>query len=479
METNFSKTLERVIAEPLVEYLEENNLLNADQFGFRKNRSTTGKLLASIDRITIQLAKNQPFDTVLLDLSKAFDKLSIAKIVEAAINIGIRGKLLLWLIAYLSGRTAKIRIGETMSRPINAGSGVPQGSILGPILFLIAINGLPQNCPERELLLSFADDTEVGGVATNYEGIQHTLDSIYHHCTYLKLEMNADKCEIMHRGPNNALHDYVIGDTTLRKTNSARDLGIIRTTDNKSNDHIRVIARKANNFFRFFLASFVSRSASTVLSIYKTFIRSILDYSSPCWSPHHATQIALLENLQKRVIAVIDDIDQDQPYRAKLKQLKLYSLQRRRDRYDLCYLYKHLSTDLPHLSIELSRENEIPRNCRHKRHLRDSAPLLPYERMKTVREESFVPRTIKSWNLLPPHIAEAPSFPAFKSRLDKLLATIDDVPLPEPGPLHITLLEQCKANRLHVRLVDYWRRRPSEPETPQPASSNRLNGLLS
>ena len=220
---NFLKAFERLIAEQLVEYLEKNNLLNTDQFGFRKNRSTTGKLLASIDKITEQLAKNQPFDTILLDMSKAFDKISIAKIIEAAMNIGIRGKLLLWIKEYLTGRTAVVKIGDTLSRPIQVTSGVPQGSVLGPILFLIAINGLPQNCPERELLLSYADDTEVGGVATNHTDIQRTLDLLNQHCSYLKLEMNADKCEVMHRGANNNCQNYTIGDITLPKVSKPWD----------------------------------------------------------------------------------------------------------------------------------------------------------------------------------------------------------------------------------------------------------------
>ena len=214
------------------------------------------------------------------------------------------------------------------------------------------------------------------------------------------------------------------------------------------------------------MASFISRTTSTVLLIYKTYIRSVLDYASPSWSPYHATQIASLEYMQKRVIAIIDDIDQDQLYSDKLKQLRLYSLQRRRERYDLCILYKYLKAGQIYLNIEISRGTDIPRNHRHNRHLRDSAPLLPYEKIKTVREETFIPRAIKSWNQLPPHIVEAPKFTAFKIRLDNLLSGLEDIPLPEPGPTHTTLLEQAKRNRLSVRLQEHWRRPPTAATSP-------------
>ena len=201
--TNFSKVFERVIVEQLTEYLERNNLLNPDQYGFRKHYSTTAKILRSIDHISTKLAKNQPFDSIQLDLSKAFDKLSIAKLIEAAINIGICGKLLSWLKAYLTGRTLSVKVGDTYSREILMKSGVPQGSVLGPLLFLVAVNGLPKDCPERELLLAFADDTEMGDEADQPERLQRTLSRYNESCKKVGLQLNAEKCEILHYGANN------------------------------------------------------------------------------------------------------------------------------------------------------------------------------------------------------------------------------------------------------------------------------------
>ena len=177
--------------------------------------------------------------------------------------------------------------------------------------------------------------------------------------------------------------------------------------------------------------------------------------------------------MQKRVIAIIDDNEQDQPYSSKVKNLKLYSLQRRRERYELGLLYKYLEAGQTYLSIELSGAAHTPRNCKHNRHLRDSAYLLPYEKLKTVREESFIPRSLKSWNLLPRDVAEAPSFPIFKNRLDNLLKSLKDIPLPESGATHTTLLEAVRENRLHVRLSDFWRRPSNPSRSSQLTSTSR------
>ena len=427
-------------------------MLNPDQYGFRKHRSTTAKILRSIDQISIKLAKNQPFDSIQLDLSKAFDKLSIAKLIEAAMNIGISGKLLSWLKAYLTGRTLSVKVEDTYSREIPMKSGVPQGSVLGPILFLIAVNGLPNNCPERELLLAFADDSELGDEANKPEKLQSTLTNYNDSCKMLGLQLNAEKCEILHYGANNPLNGYTIEGIELPTVDSTRDLGVTRSTDNKPNLHINSIIKKGNNMFRFFLASFVDRSQKTVLKVYKTYIRSILDYASPSWNPHYATIVVSLERLQKRVVNIIDDINQDLPYSEKLKILKLYSLQRRRERYDLCFLWKYLNSGSNYLSITKTPESTTPRNARHHYHLTDVADLKNHDKLKSIRSHTYVPRVVELWNLLPGHIVRAKTIDSFKKHLDIYIGDITDKPLPDNINNLLTIKEAVDKNMLLATL---------------------------
>ena len=204
--------------------------------------------------------------------------------------------------------------------------------------------------------------------------------------------------------------------------------------------------------FRFFLASFVDRSQKTVLKVYKTYIRSILDYASPSWSPHYATIVVSLERLQKRVVNIIDDINQDLPYSEKLKILKLYSLQRRRERYDLCFLWKYLNSGSNYLSITKTPESTTPRNARHHYHLTDVADFKNHEKLKSIRSHTYVPRVVELWNLLPGHIVRAKTIDTFKKHLDIFIGDITDKPLPDDINNLLTIKEAVEKNQLLATL---------------------------
>ena len=152
-----SKIVERAAHVQLCSYLEENKLLSQSQFGFRKGRSTSTALIDFTDRILENMDSGQVTGAVFLDLRKAFDTVDHLILVHKLKNLGVTGKSLAWFNSYLTGRCQQTVCGDAISPPANIIMGVPQGSILGPLLFLVYINGI-QSVLQHSKMTMFADD---------------------------------------------------------------------------------------------------------------------------------------------------------------------------------------------------------------------------------------------------------------------------------------------------------------------------------
>ena len=198
------KILESIIRDKLLWHMDTNNLFTIHQHGFRNSRSCVTQLLEVLEDWTEILDEGSCLDCIYLDFSKAFDTVPHQRLLNKLHNYGIRGKVRTWIENFLENRSQSVKIGNTRSVKANVISGIPQGSILGPILFLIFINDLPEVVQSTVKL--FADDTKIYSRVNSqdeHNKLQGDLDNLATWSDTWQLKFNAQKCKSMHLGRNN------------------------------------------------------------------------------------------------------------------------------------------------------------------------------------------------------------------------------------------------------------------------------------
>jgi len=235
--SQISKLMESLIRDAVVEHLEKNKLIRNSQHGFRGGRSCLSNLLAFLDKVTRSQEEGDSVDVIYLDFAKAFDKVPHGRLRAKLSSHGIQGRVWNWISGWLSNRKQRVCMqGRTSTwRPVT--SGVPQGSVLGPVLFLIFINDLDSGI--INWILKFADDTKLFSSIPDQlaaERLQQDLDRLVQWSTDWQMSFNVDKCKVMHIGRNNSKHTYTMEGRRLQEITEERDLGIIVTNDLKSAD---------------------------------------------------------------------------------------------------------------------------------------------------------------------------------------------------------------------------------------------------
>ena len=197
--SNMIKIYERVVRKRLVQYLESNNILSGRQHGFRKGRSCLTHLLAHIDEILHSMIDDNEHDVIYLDFAKAFDKVDHELLIAKLQSCGITGNLLKWIQNFLTDRYQYVNISGCKSVLALVISGVPQGSVLGPILFLIYINDL-EDCVKNSNAESFADDTRLGKRITSLEDVRLLQEDLYRVIEWAKqnnMKLHEEKFELL------------------------------------------------------------------------------------------------------------------------------------------------------------------------------------------------------------------------------------------------------------------------------------------
>ena len=239
------KIFEKVIRKRLVSFMEEHELFNDYQHGFRAGRSCLSQLLAHFDHITRQLEEGKSVDVIYLDFSKAFDKVDIGLILRKLKSHGIGGKLGCWLHGFLTGRMQCVMVDGRKSSPSPVKSGVPQGSVLGPLLFLILIGDIDEEV-SSSFVSSFADDTRIGHSISSNDDIQQLqldLEAVYRWARHNNMEFNSDKFEHLHYNNSRSIFDskpeYISNTgTPIETKESVRDLGITMNCSANFSEHI-------------------------------------------------------------------------------------------------------------------------------------------------------------------------------------------------------------------------------------------------
>lgn len=433
--SHLAKTMEKLIRKALVNHLEKNNLITPDQHGFRAGHSTLSQLLAHTEAILENLENGALVDVVYLDFAKAFDKVDIGVLMHACKRNGVTGRVAQWLYHFLSGRTQFVSANGATSTPVNVLSGVPQGTVLAAVLFLIMMNTIGDGVL-NSLLKSYADDTKIMHricSTKDAEDLQRDLDAVYNWAEQMNMEFNDSKFELLRYGKNQelkAMTGYLASNgSTIEESQSVRDLGIMMASDGSFKEHIEKTVQGASNLCGWILRTFHSREASVMKTLFKSLILSRLDYCSPLILPQSMATVMKIEHVQRAFTRKIEGMT-GKNYWERLKSLKMYSLERRRERYSIIYMFKILIGIVPNPNIEFK--------CNARTGVHATVPLVSATTpayIKNMKTSAFSYMGPKLFNCLPlnlrsykPPQTVIDKVGAFKTMLDRYLSLIPDQP---------------------------------------------------
>jgi hypothetical protein len=255
--------MESLIKDQIVDFLVGKKLITKNQHAFIKQHSTSTNLLQSTHDWLVSLNSRLCTDVVYIDFSKAFDSIVISKLLYKLEYYGISGLLLKWISCFLHDRTQCVVVEGCFSSFCPVVSGVPQGSVLGPILFLIFINDIDSVCKGSSTLQLFADDAKLYssvGLNAHINSLQLSLDSLSVWADQWQMAINISKCSVLHIAPK-TLHNscnYFINDIQIPSHSSSVDLGVTISEDLSFNDHINNIVTKARQRSSTLLRGFLS-----------------------------------------------------------------------------------------------------------------------------------------------------------------------------------------------------------------------------
>lgn len=402
------KIAEKIIVAELLQHALNNEIIPKEQHGFLPGRSVVTNLLDSANVWTKIVDRGQPLDIIYLDFSKAFDKVPHNFLIHKLNAYGIKGRLLQWINAFLSNRSFCVRVGKSFSVEMTASSGVPQGSVLGPILFLLYTADLLSSigCPYS----AYADDIKIFGNPLDVD-FQAELNKIVEWSNLWRIPLNASKCCVLHCGLNNPNKTFIVNGSPLMAKNSQKDLGVIVTNKLSWSEQSTAAAGKAKRMLFLLKKVFRYPSYELIKKLYCTYIRPHLEYAIPVWRPSLVRDIETLEKVQHQVTRWTRDLCV-LPYNRRLDLISLTSLKTRQNRADLIQMFRITHDLFP------QKKEKFLQIATDKR-LRGHRFKISKEPFKTTTRKTFLTnRAFDLWNDLSANIVEADSVYKFKKLLD-------------------------------------------------------------
>ena len=297
------KILESIISNELMQYLLDHKLITQQQHGFLKRHSTSTNLLETTHDWTMNISNHLSTSAAYIDFKSAFDRISHSKLLYKLSCYGIKGNLYHLIVSFLSSRTQSVKINTSLSKSRPVTSGVPQGSVLGPLLFILFINDIVDNLHTSTSVKLFADDNKLYSSFSNTEPsiLQNQLDIIEQWSSLWQLSISYSKCSIMTIGSHKITSPFSHGTNTIPQVETINDLGVLINSKLTFKHHIHQIVNKANQrkSLRAILRCFLTRNPSYLKRAFITYTRPLLEYASSVWSPSYLTEIFLIESLQR------------------------------------------------------------------------------------------------------------------------------------------------------------------------------------
>ena len=419
------KVFERVLRDKIIQHLETNSLISKHQHGFRKHRSTLTQLLHHFDSILEILEQNENADIIYLDLSKAFDKVNHRILLHKLEHMKITGKINAWIKSFLTNRIQHVVINGHKSDPATVVSGVPQGTVLGPALFIIYMDNITDYI-KSTIIKMFADDSKLISSIKNLadrEKLITDLKALIKWTEENSMEFNDDKFQLLQIGQDSLLKlPYKFNNLNIQKSSHVRDLGVYMSESLSFTYHITEMTINATNFASWLLRTFRTRKKDPMLLFLKTYLIPRLEYCSPVWNPHKITEIEQIEAVQRSFTSKIENME-NLNYWERLQHLKLFSLQRRRDRFIIIHTYKIYKNLAPNdINIQFHDNPRLGIQCKR----------LPVKskvtKVKSLRYNFFSHSAPRLFNVIPGQIKRAESVESLKKQLDKFLFKIPDNP---------------------------------------------------
>lgn len=422
---SFSKILEKLIQKRMLSFLHSNNLLSNHQFGFRPKYSTAHACDYLVHEISQYFNQNKIVLSMFLDLSKAFDTLNHSILLNKLNHYGFRGICYNWLESFLTNRTQSVCVRNSYSTQKSVSYGVPQGSVLGPLLFLIYVNDLFVNVNHK--IIMYADDMTllVTGakkselIKLSNEIISKVFDWLLDH----KLTLNISKTKYMIFSPRpSAIKEYagpklnILGEP-IEEVMEFKFLGLLMKNNLSWKSHIESVISKLRTCLGIVYRIRSLANISCLLSLYHALATSYLSYCITTW---HAGNTTLLEKIQKlcnRILKIIFNRE----HSSELNEiLKKHSILKVGDVYKLhisCFVFKYLHNQLPQCFDGIFSKNSSvsSRNTRQINNLR--LPLFK----KSVCQKSISYIGVTIWNDVPLHIRNSKTLHKFKKEFKQFL----------------------------------------------------------
>lgn len=409
------KLLEHVMHSTVMDHFDEHNILCEEQHGFRTRRSCETQLILTFDKIARNIDQGFQTDIILLDFSKAFDKVPHQRLLLKLAHYGVRGRTLEWIKDFLSNRTQSVVLEGQSSSPLDVLSGVPQGTVLGPLLFLAYINDIP-DCTTSDARL-FADDCLVYREIRNKADaskLQNDLTSLEAWEQKWQMCFHPEKCIVIRitnkRQPLQT--QYQLHGHQLEVVDSGKYLGVTISHDLQWTKHISSTIGKATRTLGFLRRNLGRCKPSVKASAYCTLIRPSIEYASSVWDPHQSTLTKEIEQVQRRAARfVFNQYTDTSPgcVTSLLEQLEWESLQDRRAQHRLimCYKIRHKLVDIDPDLYYTPGDSRTRGGHRYRQH----------RATKEVYNNSFFPRSVREWNHLPETVTAAPTLEEFRARI--------------------------------------------------------------
>jgi hypothetical protein len=418
--SNTSKVFEKIVYNSLYDYCLKNGLLSTRNSGFKKNDGTVNQLLYLIDKIYKGLDDEKEIAVIFLDITNAFGRCWHKGLMYKLKKIGIRGNLLDWFVSYLSNRKQKVVIGGRCSQILELLAGVPQGSILGPLLFLIFLDDI-EEAIESEINL-FADDTILMKTYTSSRDAENTLNSdllkIENWASKWLVEFNPVKTFFINFSlkQKKSILNLKFKNEKIVQVSEHKHLGVYFTSDMTWSKHINYISSKASQRLGQMYRSSIYLNKHQLSSVYLNMIRPILEYGSILYDNCSAADSRKLENIQRRAALIVSGAMRRTETSKLSKLLGWPSLENRRKFNKLVMFFKIVNNLTPmYLTVNIQcralninlRNIDNNKNCTYKTL---TARLSCYH-------NSFFPSVIPQWNSLSSVTTDCTSTNMFRSHL--------------------------------------------------------------